>query len=148
MYVAFLSAVEEGDEEAVSSYVQLHPEVWKKTTDTVCSTNSSNTPRRGPNEFDTFSIQLGNTCLHLARDARMAQYLIVAGADIEASNEVAWFLCRNPLQILLYYFKVGNTPFLQSVLFRRIGVMKSLVSKGCNIRAKTSVWEISRRLVN
>ncbi|XP_065845453.1 NF-kappa-B inhibitor alpha-like isoform X2 [Oscarella lobularis] len=59
---AFLSAVEEGDKETVSSYIRRYPEKWKTAK----------------GEFD------GETCLHLARDEEMARYLISAGADKEA----------------------------------------------------------------
>ncbi|XP_065836960.1 uncharacterized protein [Oscarella lobularis] len=92
---AFLSAIKNGDKETVSSYVRRYPEKWKTAT----------------NEWK-------QTCLHLARDAKMARYLISTGADIEARDDE------------------GRTPFLSAIQNGYRAVMEVLIEKGCNIHAK------------
>ncbi|XP_065845466.1 myotrophin-like [Oscarella lobularis] len=97
---AFLSAVEKGDKETVFSYILRYPEKWK-------------TAKR---EF------AGETCLHLARDAEMARYLISVGAEMEAKS----------LQM---------TPFVSAASDGNREVMEVLIENGCNIHAKGPLGE-------
>ncbi|XP_065845061.1 serine/threonine-protein kinase TNNI3K-like isoform X2 [Oscarella lobularis] len=93
---AFLfRAVERGDRVAVSSYVRRYPEKWR-----------------------TVANAEGKTCLHLARDVDMAIYLISAGADMEARDNMEM------------------TPFLSAVEIGNGVVMDVLVKNRCDIHAK------------
>ncbi|XP_065845176.1 ankyrin repeat domain-containing protein 17-like isoform X3 [Oscarella lobularis] len=91
----FFTAVKQGNKSVVISFVQRYPKEWKTARD----------------EWDS-------STLHWARDAEMAEYLILAGADIEALD------------------KLGRTPFLNAALYGAEGPMNVLIEKGCNIHAK------------
>ncbi|XP_065844414.1 uncharacterized protein [Oscarella lobularis] len=117
--VEFLSAVKEGVTIAVAQFIRNYPEKWKEVTN-----------------LD------GETALHLAPNADVAECLILHGANMEALN------------------KRGFTPFLCAVLYGRSEVMNVLIRRGCSIVAKTNDgngalalsslnghFEISRQLV-
>ncbi|XP_065845585.1 fibronectin type 3 and ankyrin repeat domains protein 1-like isoform X2 [Oscarella lobularis] len=91
----FLSAVEKGDQKKVSSYIQRNPRTWKRA-----------------------NYKGDQTCLHLACDAKMARFLVSAGANIEASA-------------------LGMTPFLSAASNGKEKVMEVLIENGCNIHEKT-----------
>ncbi|XP_065845063.1 uncharacterized protein [Oscarella lobularis] len=103
--VAFFSAVEAGDRETVSTYIRRNPEKWKKDVN-----------------------RYKQTCLHLARDAEMAGFLVSAGADMEARATV------------------GRTPFLSAVGKGNREVMDVLIKNGCNVYAKDIEGDTSLHL--
>ncbi|XP_065831628.1 uncharacterized protein [Oscarella lobularis] len=92
----FFSAIANGDEEVVSRFIRNHPERWKEAAN-----------------------ELGYSSLHFALDAKTAEFLISAGASLEAVD------------------KWGFTPFLLAIWNGESLVVAVLVEHGCNISAKT-----------
>ncbi|XP_065841159.1 serine/threonine-protein kinase TNNI3K-like isoform X2 [Oscarella lobularis] len=97
---AFLSAVEEGDKKSVYLCIRHYPEKWK-----------------------TARNRRGESCLHLARDAEIADLLFLAGADIEALDGERM------------------TPFHKAVQKGNREMMEALIANGCNIHAKGAFGE-------
>ncbi|XP_065830657.1 ankyrin repeat domain-containing protein 29-like isoform X3 [Oscarella lobularis] len=95
----FFSAIGKGDREVISHFIQSYPERWKEAAN-----------------------ELGETSLHFALDAETAEFLISAGASLEAVDN-----------------QCGLTPFLRAVRSRNLEVMAVLIGTGCNIFAKSYV---------
>ncbi|XP_065830864.1 uncharacterized protein [Oscarella lobularis] len=93
----FFSAIGKGDREVISHFIQSYPERWKEAAN-----------------------ELGETSLHFALDAETAEFLISAGASLEAVDEF------------------GFTPFLRAVRSRHTGVVAVLIEHGCNLSAKNN----------
>ncbi|XP_065831568.1 fibronectin type 3 and ankyrin repeat domains protein 1-like [Oscarella lobularis] len=97
-YLEFFSAITKGDEEVVSRFIRNHPEKWKEAAN-----------------------ELGSSSLHFALDAKTAEFLISAGASLEAE----W----------------GFTPFLRAVLNAASAVLAVLAEHDCNISAKDKMGD-------
>ncbi|XP_065830699.1 uncharacterized protein [Oscarella lobularis] len=91
----FFSAIAKGDLQAIFHFIQSHPERWKEAA----------------NE--------GMTSLHFAPDAETVEFLISAGASLEAVDER------------------GHSPFLRAVRNGKAAVVAVLIEHGCKISAKS-----------
>ncbi|XP_065842820.1 uncharacterized protein [Oscarella lobularis] len=93
----FLAAVVKGNTNTVLQFIRGYPGKWKEATDIR-----------------------GETALHLSPTVEITEFLLSAGAHVEALD------------------KLGLTPFLCAVFNGTLAVMNVLISWGCDVSAKTN----------
>ena len=94
-YLEFFSAIANGDEEVVSRFIRNHPERWKEAAKDVRFSLSTFNHQ---SVMISYLMQLGYSSLHFALDSKTAEFLISAGASLEAVDMV------KIIQQFWYYF--------------------------------------------